>query len=364
MIKGISDIRRLPRLGCIRLGVKVPVLKDGKPVMKQGKPVSRPKEVDYFIIDPASPDEEERQQYIMQFGDLFGDEPKSIDIMLPVNNPEVFFPQFYKRYGSSTDLKCKGDNETAVCMEKEFAKGMEVIGEVNGKVKVKCLGENCIHVNKKSPECGIVGSLLVLIPNISMTGVWQITTRSFNSIVNINSTIALVSEEGRRRIAMMPSKLHRRPQQTTHNGQKSTHYILHLGIDNFQAQVEQVEPNKESVLLPDTDDDIEAVAIRGNDVVNKETGEIPMTEEEQKPEFLEGLKEDENQQRYEEFSKFIIDTKASLRALTGDDSLYNMDIEEFNVKILKDVYGDHDKQTAIKEKLEKTLIDVKKVNGK
>jgi hypothetical protein len=359
MIKGISDIRRLPRLGCIRLGVKIPVLKDGKPQMKNNQPVVRPKEVDYFILDPATPDDEERGEYLSQFSHLFGYEPKSIEIMLPVNNPEVFFPQFYKRYGSTTDLKCYGDNEIATCMEKEFAKGMEVVDVVNEKTRVKCYGNKCIHVDKQRPECGIVGSLLVLIPKISMAGVWQITTRSFNSIVNLNSSIALASEDGKRRIAMMPAMLHRRPQQTKHNGQKSTHYILHLGIDNFQAQA-QIEPPVDTLILPDADASTEAVAIRGEDV-NKETGEGSMTNEEAGTDtFIAGLKEDADKV----FEEFILETKIELRKLTGDDHLYGYEMEEFKVAYLKDVSGDVQKQKLIRDKLEKTLVETRKLNNK
>jgi hypothetical protein len=237
-------------------------------------------------------------------------------------------------------------------MEKEFAKGLEVISEDNGNIKVKCKGRDCIHVDKERSECGIVGSLLVLIPKISMAGVWQITTRSFNSIVNVNSSIALASEEGRRRIAMMPAFLHRRPQQTKHDGQASTHYILHLGINNYQAQA-QLEAGNETLELPEADESVEAVAIRGEEV-DEATGELPDDK------FIAGLKEDAD----EAFAEFVIDTKTELRALTGDNSLYDLEMEEFNVKYLKETNGNVQVQKAIRDKLEAAIVDVRKVNKK
>ena len=74
-IKGVSDQRRLPRLGKIRLGVKA--------TAKSGK--EYPVEKDYFVVPP-------------EVAAIYGEQPKELDVMLPVNDPEVCFPIY--RIGS------------------------------------------------------------------------------------------------------------------------------------------------------------------------------------------------------------------------------------------------------------------------
>lgn len=90
-LNNLSGVRRLPRLGKIRLGVKVK--------NSQGK--EYPRETDYFVV----PEE---------IRDVYGEMPKELDILIPVENDEVSFPQALKFYGSSRGLKCKGDGETAL----------------------------------------------------------------------------------------------------------------------------------------------------------------------------------------------------------------------------------------------------------
>ena len=124
MIKGLSTIRRMPRLGKIRLGVMVKPGGNKKPY---------PKEVDYFVFDPQTPNPQENEKLKQEFEKLYGKEPKQIKIMFPVPDDETFFPQFYKRYGSSTSLQCKGDGETATCATEEFTKDLEKIGEHHTK---------------------------------------------------------------------------------------------------------------------------------------------------------------------------------------------------------------------------------------
>lgn len=96
-IKGISDIRRLPRAGKIHLGDKAISEKTGK---------EYPRALDYF----KWPDE-----YAEELTALFGEQAREIPIMFPVDDKELVAPQWYKRYGSGSGLVCRGDGETALC---------------------------------------------------------------------------------------------------------------------------------------------------------------------------------------------------------------------------------------------------------
>lgn len=226
MIKGVSEVRRIPRLGKIRLGIK----------KTNTKGVEYPAEVDYFILDPETPDTKRREELIAQFHALYGEKPKSIKIMFPPASPQLFFSQFYKRYGKSTLVKCKGDGEVASTTP-EFAEGLEKIGEDDrGFIQVKCLGPDCIY--QKSNECSRLASLQVILPELAGVGIWQINTGSYNSIVNINSAIEwLAGLCGR--FAMIPITLMRVAQDIQYEGKKSKHYILQIDQDISIGEIQK-----------------------------------------------------------------------------------------------------------------------------
>lgn len=225
MIKNLSEVRRLPRAGKIRLGIK----------KKTNGGAEYPSEVDYFILDPQTPSELENKKLIDEFHRLYGDQPKSINVMFPLSNPELIFPQFYKRYGKTTSLQCKGDGEVAYCATEEYAAGLEKIppkGDELPGIKVVCKGKDCPYYIKK--QCSEVATLQVLLPDLPGAGVWQITTGSFNSIVNLNSCFDYIRAIAGR-FHMIPLKLERREQEVQHKdaeGKVSSrkHYILHIDM--------------------------------------------------------------------------------------------------------------------------------------
>ncbi len=155
-IKGVSDKLRLPRRGKIRLGEKKLSEKSGK---------EHPVALDYFAV----PDE---------IKSIYGNKPRKLDIMLPMEDRESFFPQNYKRYGSSAGLLCKGNGEIAA---EAGEKGMQ---------EVECLGKDCEWYKKG--DCKQVGNFQVILPKIKGLGIYQIDTSSYNSIVNLNSGIEMI----------------------------------------------------------------------------------------------------------------------------------------------------------------------------
>ena len=192
-IKGLSEKRRLPRLGKIRLGIKKKSSKTG---------AEYPAEVPYFVV----PDEVQK---------VYGDKPTEIDVMFPLDDIDAVFPVSYKYYGSGKGLKCNGDGEIAYCADE---KTKEVIEK-----KCPC---NLLEEGK----CKQSGTLSVMLQKINVGGVYQITTSSFNSIVDLASGIdyvkALIG-----RVAMVPLKLRRVETETHHEEKKQTHYTLQVVMD-------------------------------------------------------------------------------------------------------------------------------------
>ncbi len=262
-IKGTTDVRRLPRLGKIRLGIKK--------LTAQNK--EYPSEVDYFILDPETPSELENKKLIQDFKRLYGDEPKQIKIMIPLEDLEKVFPAYYKRYGSGSALQCKGDGETAVCSDEKYTERLEVIGKNDmGLPKVTCKGEECVYFKEK--KCARRATLNVILPEIEGAGVWQIPTGSWNSIVNVLSCLDYVRAVAGR-CHMVPLTLERREQEITHDGRKQSHYILHINMQFALAELQkfaQISPEKITLELPEPADEPETedILTRKNRVIDTE----------------------------------------------------------------------------------------------
>jgi len=263
-ISGLSAIRRLPRLGKIRLGIKKVSQKTGK---------EYPSETDFFVC-PAE---------IKKF---YGDEPKELNIAFPMNDPEVIFPQCYKWYGSSAGLKCRGDGETALRLNEE-TKEMEE--------------RECPCELLEEGKCQQRASLVFMMPGIKIGGVYQIDLSSYHSIVDINSGIdyarALLNDQ----IAFVPFKLKRVPKETHADGKKQVHYTLQLELDitakelselqngkrlfygqNKRYEIEAPEEDKNpaydskedgAVIVEETEEDIEAKKAEEQEVLKKDIKE-------------------------------------------------------------------------------------------
>lgn len=211
-IKGISEVRRLPRLGKIRLGVKETSQKTGNPY---------PKAVDYFVCNA---DQSTSEAAARAFHQVYGDKPRALDIMFPVEDRDQFFPQFYRRYGSGSGLLCKGDGEAAVEIDKET-------GEIR---EIECDPMECEWAAKK--HCRPVGTLQFLLPKVPGLGAWQIDTSSYHSIVNLNSAIDFVRALTGGRIAMIPLKLIIRPKEVQVEGKKKVVYVLDLAHEEVRLE--------------------------------------------------------------------------------------------------------------------------------
>lgn len=223
-IKGISEARQLPRLGKVRLGIQV----EGK----SGK--SYPKAVDHFVVPP-------------EVAKVFGEDPKELRIMFPVENEEDFAPQWYRCYSGARGLICKGDGVMADrCFDKQT--GALATGKSPETVRkeVGCPGPKCPEILKK--QCRPVMNLMFLLPEVPGLGVWQLDTSSFYSIRNVNSAVEMLKGlHGH--IAGIPLVLSVAPQEATPEGFKKTIYTLRLNTTMTLAEIQKLTPPGK-VLMP------------------------------------------------------------------------------------------------------------------
>ena len=283
MIKDLSTRRRLPRAGVIRLGIKV----------KKPGGSEYPKETDYFVCPEI-------------VKDFYGPEPKELLVMFPVESEQVFFQQFYKKYGNGV-LLCRGDGEVATYYDFDS----------KGFTDKKC---PCESIEKK--ECKQVAILQFLLPEIKEAiGVFQISTSSTNSIVDINSGVDLVrSIAGRVRMIPLILKREETNTQKIEEGKviKGKHYTMKLSFGMSLMEIQklgQVDPTM--VLLPRPDETIEAI-----DDIFPENGFEPTKELEEPASTMEAIKEESDLLKLKkELSDILEKIKESGREITKDEVL-------------------------------------------
>ncbi len=167
-IKGLSEQRRISRIGKIHLGVKKTNVKG----------VEYPSATEYFVV----PEEVER---------VYGKTPKELPIMIPTEDDEYWASQYYRNYSRSRGLVCRGDGET--CRRMVDAETGALANRDSKEVswnEMTCSGRECELYQSK--RCREVMNLQFLLPEVPGLGVWQIDTSSINSIRNINSAAELI----------------------------------------------------------------------------------------------------------------------------------------------------------------------------
>ncbi len=239
-IKDISDVRRIPRLGKIRLGIKI----------TEPKKNPYPHPTDYFVV----PDE--IKAYLRE------EKPKVLEIMFPVDDPLLFAPQFLKCYSMTQGLVCRGDGTN--CLRKVDTETGDIACHTTKEwefKKMTCDPSACPEAvgdpeRGTRPQCRRVMNLLFVMPSVPGLGVWQLDTSSFNSIVNINSFIDIMKRAGVR-IAWIPLKLSLEPTDVSPPGiTKKTVHVLHLRSDLKLGELLQLSAKPPArALLPAVDEE-------------------------------------------------------------------------------------------------------------
>jgi hypothetical protein len=207
-INGLSNRRRYPIIGKIRLGIRA-----------LGKSGSYPVETPYFVVPK-------------EIQELYGEKPTELDVMFPSNNPDLIFPQSLRWYGNSHGLKCIGNRKQAQRLDERT---------------FRFEPRECPCELLEKGECSERAQLLVMLPRISMAGLYQIDIGSSNSMIDINSYFDWMNTHIGR-FAMIQLKLRRVPRQMVHKGQPRTHYPLALRFDGSAADVGELKKNNEAIL--------------------------------------------------------------------------------------------------------------------
>ncbi len=203
-IEDTSHVMRLPRLGKIRLGIKV----ETGLHRHDGSAKEYPKATDYFVCPP-------------EVQAVFGDQPKELEIMFPVEDPLVFAQQWLRCYSQTQGLICIGNGLTC-SMKVDLITGTLAnrdTAEWEWREGHTCDQAECPEFQSK--RCRRVLNLQFLLPQVKGLGVWQIDSTSRNSMININSMILVIRSLCDGRISMIPLTLCLGPAKVTPPGQKT-----------------------------------------------------------------------------------------------------------------------------------------------
>lgn len=245
-IKGLSEIRRLPRLGKIHLGVK----------KKNPAGVEYPVAVDYFVCPP-------------EVQDCFGEKPQALRVVFPPAAEEEFASQFYRAYSRTRGLVCKGDGLTADrTVEAGAAQEFKETGELPvppiathrdlkvERLDIPCPGRECPYF--LDGNCKGVMNLQFMLPDVPGLGVYQIDTASMNSIVRINSALALIRGLFGR-VAGIPVSLELLPAEVVADGKRKTVHVLDIRFPGLKLgeAMERIGRQKEATLVALPTGDVE-----------------------------------------------------------------------------------------------------------
>ena len=236
-IKNLSDDVRMPRLGKIHLGIKV----------KNSAGVEYPQKTEYFVLPK---DHSDYQKLV----DKYGEKPKELPILIPIEDGELWASQYYKAYDMTRGLICKGDGEFALRMvDIKTGALADKKTETIAMKEITCQGKDCPEYQAK--KCGETMNLRFILPEVPGLGVWQIDTGSINSILNINSCAKMI-KAAFGRISMVPLTLTLEPIDVNNpeTGKKQKVFVLNLRSNVTIAQLADVAREQSKTLMLETPD--------------------------------------------------------------------------------------------------------------
>ena len=254
-IIGLTDRRRIPRLGKIHLGVKK--------MSQNGK--EYPSAVDYFVCPP---------EVTAAIGE---EKPKQLHIYFPTDDIDQATSTYYRAYSQSRGLTCKGDGLTARRLIDVSTSTTEDNGHPTGDIAggkaenvewidgITCPGEECPYQQKKM--CKPLMMLQFIIKDVPGLGVYKLDTSSFHSIMDVTNALALL-QATRGSFRNIELILSLEAKEVSPDGRLKTVHTLHLTSAANLNELREIE--FAPMLLPPEEDESEV-----NDLLYPKDGFAP-----------------------------------------------------------------------------------------
>lgn len=209
-IVGESEEWRPPEAGKIRLGER-----DDTP---EGK--GKPSELEYFRFDA------ETHSTYPRLRELLGAEPKKLTVLLPSDDYDFCWAESYQFYGSGAGIKCEGNGQVA--SRKLCATCKQMVCQHYDAPRI----ETEVACNDRCPyrgprKCEARGTLSVLMPEITMGGLWRMHTKSLHSRGQIRGYLHYL-ERIIGHLAFIEIDLYRKQIETHHAGGKQIHWVPYV----------------------------------------------------------------------------------------------------------------------------------------
>lgn len=215
--------------GKIKIGQKGQMRTSGR-----GNQFQPPQKLDHFLITSMERGEDGnfmRDTDVMQ---MLGDKPREIPVRLVYDDIDLNFPSRYAAYIGKT-LWCTGDGQQARRANVD-EKGNLVAG--HHLVQCPCPRQDPAYQGRD--KCKITGTLSVIIDGADVVGgVWKYRTTSYNSVVGILSSLAMIKRITGGRLAGIPLVMKLSPKAVTDpvKGSQQTVYVVSL---EYRGSVQQL----------------------------------------------------------------------------------------------------------------------------
>jgi len=253
-VRGLTDRRRLPRIGKVRLGYR-----DEKGV---------PHALDHFCVRE---DNSTSGSAVEAFLEVYKTEPRELDIMLPTDDVEDWCDPYYRMFSQSWKAVCRGDGETAEAKWDPNQDGPRPEGVDGGTWANKhsqtwvprtipCMAERCPMQQGDRPQCRLSLNFFFLLPKVRGIGAWQLDTRSIHGVRALLDSVALIRSVTGGRIRGLPLQLRLVPREVAPpNVKKKTVHVLELSLPGFTLEdllrAAQSLPEKALLAPPKIDED-------------------------------------------------------------------------------------------------------------
>jgi len=206
-IPGVSDRGGLPRLGKIRLGMR--------DTTGKGYPI----EAKHFIVDPSDALPAAMQANLLtKIRERYGDEPLELGNVVFVSADRFeAFSENYEWWGGGRML-CQGNGETADRMDPDTG---------IWSPRTTCVKSNRCAQWASGKQCKMIARLRFILPDIDISGYWQLDTGSQYSAANIRDGINMLTTIYGR-IHGIPVTLVRAPRPIEYQGKTRVHHIVHM----------------------------------------------------------------------------------------------------------------------------------------
>lgn len=218
--------------GKIKIGNKGQMRKSGG-----GNDYQMPQKLDHFLITSMAKGQDNNFLRDDKIHGVLGDKPTEIPVVLLYDDIELNFQTRYACY-IGKNLHCSGDGETGRYMHTP-ANPQTNQPAVFAERDCTCFRQDPTYQGKD--KCKINGNLSVMISGVDVVGgVWKFRTTSYNSVVGLLSSLALIKRITGGPLAGIPLTLTVQPKTVSDPIKGSTQVVYVVGLE-YRGAIESLQ---------------------------------------------------------------------------------------------------------------------------